>query len=324
MKIEDGCALSLYRSMLRIRVIEEYIAGIYPEQEIRCPVHLCIGQEAIPAGVSATLKATDYVLSGHRAHGHYLAKGGNLKAMMAELYGREAGCAKGYGGSMHLVDLAAGFLGTAPIVGSTIPIAVGAAFKAKLKNEERVSVVYLGDGATETGVFYESLNFAALKQLAVLFVIENNAYSVYTPLNDRQPKGREVTEVANAMVVNAREGNGNDVEEVYRLAFDAVTRARAGKGPELLYLNTYRSREHCGPNYDDDLGYRSETDVDAWRLRCPLATYERVLKERRILDQAHKLRVEGIYRDEIVAATEYAKNCSFPSEMKVYENVFAD
>ena len=120
-------------------------------------------------------------------------------------------------------------LGTAPIVGSTIPIAVGAAFKAKLKNEERVTVVYLGDGATETGVFYESLNFAALKQLAVLFVIENNVYSVYTPLHDRQPMGREVTEVANAMVVNARKGNGNDVEEVYRFASAAVTRARAGK-----------------------------------------------------------------------------------------------
>ncbi len=149
---------NLYYQMLRIRLVEERIVAHYSEQEMRCPVHLCIGQEAIAAGVCSALKKSDYVLSGHRSHGHYLAKGGDLKAMMAEIYGKATGCAKGKGGSMHLIDLDAGFLGAAPIVGSTIPITIGAAVGTALQGKDDVSVVFFGDGAVETGAFHESLN----------------------------------------------------------------------------------------------------------------------------------------------------------------------
>src|SRR5579859_6536135 len=180
----------LYRGLLRLRLVEERIAELYPEQEMRCPVHLSIGQEAVAVGVCDHLEPADQALSGHRSHGHYLAKGGDLRAMLAELYGRETGCARGKGGSMHLVDLEAGFLGATPIVASTIPIAVGVAFAARLRGQPLVTVAFFGEGATEEGVFHEAANFAALHRLAVVFVCENNLYSVYSPLEVRQPAGR--------------------------------------------------------------------------------------------------------------------------------------
>ena len=183
-------ARQLYYQMLRIRMVEEAIADLYAQQDMRCPIHLCIGQEAVAVGVCAALAADDYVLSGHRSHGHYLAKGGNLPAMLAEFYGKVTGCCQGKGGSMHLVDLAAGFLGAVPIVGSTMPIAVGTALASVMRGESRVTAVFFGEGATEEGVFHESLNFAALQKLPVVFVCENNLYSVYSPLAVRQPAGR--------------------------------------------------------------------------------------------------------------------------------------
>ena len=168
--------------MLRIRLIEEGIADLYPEQEMRCPVHLCIGQEAIPVGVCSNLLREDIVMGNHRSHGHYLAKGGDLKAMMAEIYGKSTGCSKGIGGSMHLIDLSVSFLGTTPIVASIIPVAVGTAFASWLNNENRVTVIFLGRAATEEGVFTECLNFASLKKLPVVFISEDNFFSVYSPL----------------------------------------------------------------------------------------------------------------------------------------------
>ena len=224
----------LYYRMLRIRVVEETIADLYPEQEMRCPVHLCIGQEAVPVGMSAHLTPRDAVVGAHRSHGHYLAQGGDLRAMIAELYGKATGCSGGIGGSMHLIDLAVGFMGTAPIVGSTIPIAVGIAFGRQMRGEDAVAVVYLGDAAIEEGVCYESMNFAALKRLPIVFVCENNLYSVYSPLQVRQPDGRQIVDVARGIGVEGHQGDGNDVEAVYALAGRAVAKARAGGGPTFL------------------------------------------------------------------------------------------
>ena len=169
-------SLSLLHGMLRIRLVEEKIADLYPQQEMRCPIHLCIGQEAIPVGVCSNLKIDDTILGNHRSHGHYLAKGGDLKAMMAEIYGKATGCSGGKGGSMHLIDLSVNILGTTPIVGSIIPIAVGAAFASSLKSEKNATIVFLGRAATEEGVFFESLNFAALKKLPIVFVSEDNFF----------------------------------------------------------------------------------------------------------------------------------------------------
>ena len=182
--------------MLKIRRVEERVQALYPEGDMRCPTHFSIGQEAVAAGVCRNLRTEDYVISAHRSHAHYIGKGGSLRAMFAELYGKVDGCASGKGGSMHLIDLSVNFLGCVPIVGSTIPIGVGAAFGAMLQDRAAVTVIFFGDAATETGVFHESVNFAAVHHLPVLFVCENNLYSVNTPLDVRQPGNRTIAELA--------------------------------------------------------------------------------------------------------------------------------
>jgi len=304
----------LYREMLRIRLVEEKIADLYPEGKMRCPVHLCIGQEAVAAGVCSNLATQDYVLSTHRAHGHYLAKGGDLRAMMAELYGKRTGCSRGIGGSMHLMDLAAGFLGSTPIVGSTIPIAVGAAFGALMRRESRVTAVFFGEAATEEGVFHESLNFAALKKLPVVFICENNLYSVYSPLAVRQPAGREVFRLAEAHGLESRQGNGNDVAEVYDLARHAVQKAREGAGPSFLEFKTYRWREHCGPNYDNDLGYRTECEFLEWKNRCPIERLKARLLSEGMLSNQEINRIGSDLEAEIEAAVAFAEESPVPKE----------
>lgn len=313
----------LYQQMLRIRMVEEKIAELYPQQEMRCPVHLCIGQEAVAAGVCANLSCEDYVLSNHRSHGHYLAKGGSLKAMVAEIYGKVTGCSMGKGGSMHLVDLSVGFLGAAPIVGSTIPIAVGTALGSSMRDEERVTVVFFGEGATEEGVFHESLNFAALKNLPVVFVCENNLYSVYSPLSVRQPGGRDVLRLAEGHGVEGKRGDGTNVVEVYTLAEQAIRQARRGGGPTLLEFETYRWREHCGPNYDNDQGYRTESEFQKWKRRCPIDGLERqLLKDGILCDQDVGCIVKEL-EAEIDQSVEFGQDSSFPEEHLLLEHVYA-
>ena len=313
----------LYYQMLRIRMIEEKIAELYPEQKMRCPVHLCIGQEAVAAGVCANLSRHDYVLSNHRSHGHYLAKGGDLKAMMAEIYGKATGCSQGKGGSMHLVDLSVGFLGATPIVGSTIPIAVGTAFGSVMRGEKRVSVIFFGDGATEEGVFHESLNFAVLKRLPVVFVCENNLYSVYSPLSVRQPEGREIFGLAKGHGMESHQGDGNDVLEVYQLAEQAVRKARRSGGPTFLEFKTYRWREHCGPYYDNDLGYRTEDEFQEWRRRCPVETLgERLLRDGILCNQDIDDMVSKL-EAEIEDAVAFAKKSPFPEGQLLLEHIYA-
>ncbi len=313
----------LYYQMLRIRVIEEKIADLYPEQKMRCPVHLCIGQEAIAVGVCANLSGSDYILSGHRSHGHYLAKGGNLKAMMAELYGKVTGSSQGKGGSMHLVDLSAGFLGAAPIVGSTIPIAVGVALGSVMRNDERVTVIFFGEAATEEGVFYETINFAVLKELPVIFVCENNLYSVYSPLSVRQPDGREIFRLVKGHGVESYQSDGNDVIEVCKLAEQAVRKARRGDGPTFLEFKTYRWREHCGPYYDNDLGYRTESEFQEWKRRCPIEMLkERLLGDGILCNQDINSMTREL-KAEMNDAVMFAEESLFPEERLLMEHVYA-
>lgn len=313
----------LYFEMLRIRLVEERIAELYSEQEMRCPVHLCIGQEAVAVGVSAHLGHDDYVMSGHRSHGHYLAKGGDLKAMLAELYGRVTGCCKGKGGSMHLVDRAVGFLGATPIVGSTVPITVGAAWAALVRGESRVCVVYFGEGATEEGVFHEALNFAALKHLRVLFVCENNLYSVYSPLAVRQPEGRSAVALARANGIPGYAGDGNDVLEVYGIAARALDEMRQSGEPCLVEFATYRWREHCGPNYDNDLGYRTVAEFEEWKARCPLERLRRYLLEREIAAPAELEHCAQRIEAELTEALAFARRSPFPEPELLMQHVFA-
>jgi pyruvate dehydrogenase E1 component alpha subunit len=316
--------LSMHRQMLRIRRIEETISRRYAEQEIRCPTHLCIGQEAVPVGVSAHLESRDYAFSGHRSHGHYLAKGGALKAMIAELYGRETGCALGRGGSQHLIDLEAGFVASAPILAGTVPIGVGAAFGAAGNGEDRVSVIFIGDGATEEGVFHEAMNFAAVHRLPVLFVCENNLYSVHSAMDVRQPANRPVAEIGQAHAVPSVTADGNDVDEVWRHAGEAIARARAGEGPTLIEFLTYRWLEHCGPNDDIGLAYRSASELVNWQGQCPIIRSEAALRTIGLLDDAQLAAMESEIEEEIDAAFSFARDSAFPDESTLMMYTYPD
>jgi len=313
----------LYYDILRIRMIEEAIAEHYSEWEMRCPVHLCIGQEAIAVGVCANLNRQDYVMSTHRSHAHYLAKGGNLKAMIAEIYGKATGCSKGKGGSMHLVDLAVGFLGSTPIVGGIIPIATGVAFGITFKETSQVSAVFIGDASTEEGVFSESLNFAALKKLPVLYICENNFFSVYSPLSVRQPAERDNLSLVRSYGIYADKGNGNDILNIYEIAKKAVTHIQAGKGPAYLEFDTYRWREHCGPNFDNNIGYRTEDEYLAWCKRCPLENFEKKLKEDEFLTEFNIKQIKAKIESEIEEAFTFAKCSDFPDPMELYSDLYA-
>lgn len=321
--MDAGLAQDLYLRMLRIRKVEEKIAELYPEQQMRCPVHLSVGQEAVAVGVCAALASEDYAFSTHRSHAHYLAKGGNLKAMLGELYGRVTGCCQGKGGSMHLVDRSVGFLGAVPIVGSTIPIGVGAAFGTFLRKERRVTIVFLGDGATEEGVFHEAVNFAVLKRLPVVFVCENNFFSVYSSLDVRQPSTREIYELVRGYGLESHQGDGNDVEAVYGLTKAAAERARAGSGPTFLEFKTYRWREHCGPHYDNHVGYRSEQEFEAWKARCPVARFKQRLLQWGLASQQDLDGVEATLTDEIEEAVAFAKSSPFPDPQLLGEHLYA-
>ena len=315
--------LKLLRGMEYIRRVEEGIAERYPQGQMRCPTHLSIGQEAAAVAVGAALRTTDLAVSTHRAHAHYLAKGGNLKAMLAEIYGKAAGCSKGRGGSMHLTDLSIGFIGSTAIVGNSIPIGVGLGLSLQLKKATDLSVVYFGDGSTEEGAFYEALNFSIVRKLPVLFICENNLYSVYSPLSVRQPKGRKIYEMVAAMGVTSAHVDGNDVEKSYQAAQEAINCVRSGKAPYFLELSTYRWREHCGPNYDNDIGYRSEAEFLEWKKKDPIASYAQKLIRDNILDSAQYLKMQNDIDVEVNEAFEFAKKTPFPDINEAFEGLYA-
>lgn len=323
MASKSGLLKDLYLRMLRVRAIEEAIATRYAEQEMRCPVHLSIGQEGPAVGVCAALGAGDYVMSTHRSHAHYLGRGGALKPMLAEFYGRAAGCSVGKGGSMHLIDMKVGFLGATPIVGSTIAIATGAAFGVRLRGEKRMVVAFFGEGSTEEGVFHEAMNFASLKKLPIVFVCENNLYSVYSPLSVRQPV-RPLAALARAHAMKALKGDGNDVVATLRLAEKAIKHARSGAGPVFLELNTYRWREHCGPNYDNDIGYRTEAEFQKWKKRDPLARCEKKLAAAKAFKAGELEAAKARFQAEIDEAFAYAKACPYPDKSELLTEVYAE
>ena len=309
--ISNSQYLDAYFQILKIRRIEEKIAILYEDLEMRCPIHLSIGQEAIPVGVTMGLSEQDIVMSGHRSHAHYLAKKGNIDYLFGELYGKENGCTKGIGGSMHLVDLEQGFYGAVPIVGSTIPIAVGMAFANQLKNNDAICVIYLGEGATEEGVFYESLQFACLRNLNVLFVCENNLYSVYSHIDVRQSNRRRVHEIAGGLNIFNKQIDGNNITDLYNATHEAVQTIKNGQGPCFLECLTYRWLEHCGPNYDNHIGYRTEEEFKEWKKRCPLHQLEKELKKKNILSDSLISQYEETITKEIESALQATKTSTF-------------
>ena len=314
----------LYSEMLRVRVIEEELVRRYSEQEMRCPVHFSIGQEAVAIGVCQVLRPEDSVFSGHRSHAHYLAQGGDLKRMVCELYGKESGCAGGKGGSMHLIDRSVNFLGSTSIVSGTIPVAVGTAFARKLKKSTGAVVMFFGDAATEEGLFYESVNFAALHQLPILFVCENNLYSVYSPLGVRQSPSRKNHLLAESLGIQAGGGlDGNDASTVYEAAKKAIDSVRSGGGPYFLEFNTYRWLEHCGPSYDNDIGYRTEDEFQDWRQRDPLEILGERLEAQQSGCKYFKETEKRKFQAEVSTAINFAKKAPFPKEQALSRDVYA-
>jgi len=283
MKIKNNSKTKILNDLIRIRIIEEEIAKEYKHQQMRCPVHLSIGQEAIPVGVSSVLTKKDYIVSTHRCHAHYLAKGGSLDALLGELYGKETGTCKGVGGSMHMYDDKVNHLGSVPIVGGSIPVGVGIGYAIKLNKSKNVSVIYFGDAATEEGVFFESLHFAALKKLPIIFVCEDNEYSVYTSKYERHGK-RDIKKLVKSMDVKFIEAKKNDVNDIQTKAKLAKKYALT-KGPVFLYSKTYRYVEHCGPNNDDDLNYRPKNEVNYWKNKDPIQLEIKKLKKLKIFNE---------------------------------------
>ena len=316
-------ARRLLYSMKRIRCVEETIAARYAEQKMRCPTHLSTGQEAVAAAVGAVLRRDDLAVSGHRAHAHYLAKGGSLPAMIAEIYGKATGCAGGNGGSMHLVDEAAGFMGSTAIVAGTVPVGVGLAYGMKLKRTDQVSCIFMGDAVAEAGVFFESVNLAVLKQLPVLFICENNLYSVYSSLAVRQPEGRAIHRMVGAMGLPSAAGDGNDASAVYRMVEEGVRAIRAGGGPRFYEFATYRWREHCGPFYDNEIGYRSEAEFEYWKAREPIGRFERTLLDDGALTRAGIEAMDREIAQEIEQALLFAEDSPYPRAEIASAHVYA-
>ena len=315
--------LKFYEDMFRIRAVESEISKRYSEGKMRCPTHLSIGQEGVAAAFANITRTKDFAVSSHRGHAHYLAKGGNLKSLIAELYGKKTGCSKGKGGSMHLIDLNVNFMGTSAIVGNSIPIGVGLALSAQLKKTNQLSFIFLGDGAIEEGVFYESINFAILKKLPVIFICENNLYSVYSPLSVRQPKGRKISKMVKGLGAKTFEADGNNIIESFNILKKITKQVMQGKGPIFIEFSTYRWLEHCGPNYDNSIGYRSENEFKRWKTKDPITAYIKFLQRRKIKNLKFKIKdINSKINLEVKKAFNYAESSKCPKQSEAYRGVY--
>ncbi len=305
---------NLYSAMFRIRLVEESLVEPIMKGDIRCPVHLYSGEEAVAVGVSAHFKPGDSIFGTHRSHGHYLANGGSLKAMIAEIYGKSTGCSKGRGGSMHLCDPANGFWGAAPIVAGTISLALGAALGNDIRKNDNIAVCFFGDGATGEGVLYESLNFAALKKLPILFVCENNLYSTHLPIRECRPND-EIYRIAEPFDIDSVRIDGNDVLTVYESAGKLIEKCREGKGPGFLECMTYRLRGHVGP--DDNIqgthtDIRSEEEVEEWRKKDPIKKMKHYLLDNNLMNKSVLEEIEAQIEMEIAEAFGFIQDSPYP------------
>lgn len=310
-------------TMMRIREFEERIADLVSDKKIITPCHLYTGQEAVAAGIGYALKKKDYLFSTHRSHGHYIAKGGNLKAAMAEIFGKEAGCSKGRGGSMHLVAPEVGILGTSSIVAGSMGIAVGAALGESIRSTNRVTAVFHGDGVMEEGIWHEAANFAALKRLPIVIICENNLYCTHMSLDKRRIQ-KKLTDLAHAHGLTTIKVDGNNVLDVYYAARQAMRKAISGDGPTFIECSTYRWRGHVGPNYDVDIGLRSEKELKAWMERCPIKHYSNYLISEGVISKLYMEEVKQKVLDEIDEAVAYAQSSLYPDASDLTNYVYKE
>jgi len=306
-----------YRSLYRIRRVEEEIVKIYPSDKIKSPIHLSIGQEAISVGICEALKPSDVVFGTYRSHAMYLAKGGDLNMMIAELYGKTTGCAKGKGGSMHLIDKKNGVMGTSAVVGTTIPIAVGYAYSLKYKHSDSIAVSFFGDGAVDEGVFHESMNFAALKKIPILFVCENNSYAIHSHHLKRHHSDNIFKRVR-TYGMPAERIEDSDIFKIYEFAQKHIKKIRKGNGPVFLECLTSRWKEHVGPCDDFHLGYRSEEEVLSWKRKDELK------RLRDNLDTSFVKGIEAEVEKKIKRAFVFAEKSRFPETKELQKDVFME
>jgi TPP-dependent pyruvate/acetoin dehydrogenase alpha subunit len=314
----------IYRTMLKIRLCEESFVDPILRGAIRCPVHLCTGQEAVAAGVCALLEKTDLIFGNHRSHGHYLAKGGNLKKLVAEVYCRSTGCSKGRGGSMHLRDVSAGMMGSAPIVAGTISLALGAALAVKIRREKKVVVSFFGDGAAGEGVLFEALNFAALKRLPILFVCENNLYSTHLSIKECRVS-KDIFESAKPFAIKTWQVDGNNIFKVLDKARQAVSLCRQGSGPVFLECLTYRLHGHVGP--DDNIqgthtDIRPSEEIEDWRKRDPVLYLKNYLIQKNIASGPELQSWEARVGLEIKKAHRLALASRFPGAKELHRYLY--
>jgi TPP-dependent pyruvate/acetoin dehydrogenase alpha subunit len=314
----------LYKTMVRIRICEESFIGPILRGEVRCPSHLYTGQEAIAAGICASLEENDYVFGNHRSHGHFLAKGCSMSELVAEMFGRETGCSRGRGGSMHLIGHEQGMMGAAPIVAGTISLAMGAALAASVRQANCVSVAFFGDGATGEGVLYECLNFAALMNLPMVFVCENNLYSTHMSIRECRV-GNNIYKIAEPFCIESYDVNGNDVLEIYKVGKEAIKKCRKGRGPVFIECLTYRFRGHVGP--DDNIqgahtDIRPREEIERWLQKDPITLFEDYLLSNNLIERE---KLEIIHREaevEVAEAHYYAKNSPHPERKELTNYVF--
>ncbi len=315
----------LYKTMLRIRFFEEGLVEPILNREIHTPCHLYSGQEAVAVGLCKALSQDDYIFGNHRSHGHFLAKGGSLQALAAEIYCRETGCSRGRGGSMHLIDPTVGMLGSAPIVAGTISLAVGAALASLIRKDGRVSVSFFGDGATGEGVLYESMNFAALKKLPIIFACENNLYATHMHIRECRVN-QPIRKIAEPFGIDNHEVDGNDVLQIYGKVRQAAEACRKGNGPVFMEFLTYRYRGHVGP--DDNIqglhtDIRPQEELTQWFEKDPIRRLERHLMEHHLMDEQDLLPIKDEAEKEVREAKAYAENSARPRLEEMAKYVFA-
>ncbi len=316
---EEKLWLQMYTTMLRIRRFEEKVVELFAQGKIPGFVHSYIGEEAVAAGACAALEPTDYITSTHRGHGHLIAKGGDLKYMMAELYGKKTGYCKGKGGSMHIADVDLGILGANGIVGAGIPIATGAALSSQLQKNGRVALCFFSDGASNRGTFHEGINMASIWKLPVVFLCENNMYGISMP----QKRGMAIEDIADRASAYGIPGvvvDGNDVIAVYEAVKEAVKRARSGGGPTLIEAKTARWRGHFE---GDPQIYRTPEEIEEWKKKCPIKRFEEKLLKMGVLSEEKIKEIEDMIAKEIEEAVRFAEESPYPEPEEALEDVYA-
>ncbi len=321
MKISHHQSMLLYKKMVEIRLFEERVQDLYARGLVPGSVHLYIGQEAIAAGVCAHLRKEDYITSTHRGHGHLIAKGAELKYMMAELFGRRTGYCKGKGGSMHIADIDLGILGANGIAGGGIPLAVGAGLSSKMRGADQVTVCFFGDGSSNSGTFHEGLNFASVHRVPVVFICENNLYGISVS----QKQHQAIQDISIRSVAYKMPGvtiDGNDVQAVYQTSGEAIQRARAGEGPTLVECKTYRWRGHYEGDPNQGRRYRTTEEIQAWIKRCPIKRFEEKLIKGRVLNRKRIKQIREGFEKKIQEAVDFAKESPFPAPEDIFEDVY--